>query len=106
MYEDKYSRTIASQAADTMVKTKEAEASFVICNVSNEEVIVTARSQGNVNVQAILEKMNGGGHMTAAGLQRKDTTVSKVENELLNVIDEYYKQEGDTNEGNTTKWCC
>lgn len=93
MYEDKYTRTIASQAADSMVKTKEAEAAFVICNSDDNEVIVTARSNGGINVQAILEKMHGGGHMTAAGLQRTDTTVAKVENELLSVLNDFKKED-------------
>ena len=95
-----YNRSIASQACDSMVKAKEIEAAFVICNDAADEVMISARSNGHINVQVILEQMNGGGHMTAAGLQRKDTTVAKLENELLNVLDEYFK--GDVkNESNT-----
>ena len=45
--------------------------------------------------------MHGGGHMTAAGLQRKDTSVAKVEAELLNALDDYFKGEN-INESNTT----
>lgn len=86
-----YNRSIASQACDAMVKAKEIEAAFVVCNDSDDEVMISARSNGHINVQTILEKMNGGGHMTASGLQRKDTSVAKVENELINVLDEYFK---------------
>ena len=87
-----------------MVKAKEIEAAFVICNDASDEVMISARSNGQINVQVILEKMNGGGHMTAAGLQRKDTTVAKVENELLKVLDDYFK--GDVkDESNTIEWC-
>lgn len=89
MIDDSYSRTIASQAADTMVKTKEAEAAFVICKNNENEVVITARSNGKINVQVILESMGGGGHMTAAGLQRTNTSVSKVLNELLKVLNNY-----------------
>ena len=95
-----YNRSIASQAADAMVKAKEIEAAFVICNDAPDEVMISARSNGHINVQVILEKMHGGGHMTAAGLQRKDTTVAKLENELLVVLDEYFKGEN-TDESNT-----
>jgi len=91
--EGKFPRSIASQACDVMVKTKEADAAFVICNNTNEDTIITARSNGKINVQIIMEKMHGGGHMSAAGLQRKDTTVGKLENELLLVLDEYLKGE-------------
>lgn len=96
-----YSRSIASQACDSMVKAKEIEAAFVVCYDAPDEVMISARSNGHVNVQLVMEKMNGGGHMTAAGLQRKDTTVAKIEAELLNALDEYFK--GDrANESNTT----
>ena len=98
-YEGQFSRTIASQASDILVKSKGIEAAFVICSNEKDEVIVSARSKGKINVQVIMEKMHGGGHMTAAGLQVSDTTVSKIENELLKVLDEYF--EGEKNESNT-----
>ncbi len=98
-YEGQFSRTIASQASDILVKSKGIEAAFVICNNEKDEVIVSARSKGKINVQVIMEKMHGGGHMTAAGLQVSDTSVSKIENELLKVLDEYF--EGEKNESNT-----
>ena len=46
-----------------------------------------------------MEKMHGGGHMTAAGMQVADSSVGKIENELLKVLDEYF--EGERNESNT-----
>ena len=95
-----YNRSIASQACDAMVKAKEIEAAFVICNNSNDEVMISARSNGHVNVQIIMEKLQGGGHMTAAGLQRKDSSVAKLENELLVALDEYFKGDN-ANESNT-----
>ncbi|MBR3251157.1 MAG: DHH family phosphoesterase [Erysipelotrichaceae bacterium] len=98
-YEGQFSRTIASQASDILVKSKGIEAAFVICCNEKDEVIVSARSKGKINVQVIMEKMHGGGHMTAAGLQVSDTSVSKIENELLKVLDEYF--EGEKNESNT-----
>ena len=97
-----YNRSIASQACDAMVKAKEIEAAFVICYDAEDEAIISARSNGHINVQIILEKMNGGGHMTAAGLQRKGTSVAKLENELLVTLDDYFKG-GSLNEGNTNK---
>ena len=85
-----YSRTIASQACDVMVKARGVEAAFVICNTDKDEVAISARSKGNVNVQVIMEKMQGGGHMTAAGLQTTGISVAKLEAELLKVLDEYF----------------
>lgn len=100
-YEGQFSRTIASRACDILVKSKGIEAAFVICNNEKDEVIVSARSKGKINVQVIMEKMHGGGHMTAAGLQVSDTSVSKIENELLKVLDEYF--EGERNESNSVE---
>ncbi|MBQ1289203.1 MAG: DHH family phosphoesterase, partial [Erysipelotrichaceae bacterium] len=88
-----FSRSLASQACDMMVKVKEVEAAFVICYTGKEEAMISARSKGKINVQVIMEKMNGGGHMTAAGLQVNDSSVPKMENELLKVLDEYFEGE-------------
>ena len=92
---------IASQACDVMVKAKEIEAAFVICNTDKDESIISARSKGKINVQVIMEKLKGGGHMTAAGLQSNDASVAKLEADLLKALDEYF--EGENNESNTVK---
>ena len=89
--EGNFPRSIASQACDAMVKAKDIEAAFVICNSDRNEAIISARSRGNVNVQAIMEKMHGGGHMTAAGLQVAEGSVPKLEAELVKTLDAYFK---------------
>ncbi len=94
-----YSRSIASQACDVIVKSKGVEAAFVICNIDRDEVAISARSKGKINVQVIMEQLHGGGHMTAAGLQAKDVSVAKMEADLMKVLDEYFK--GEENESNT-----
>ena len=101
VYDGKYSRSIASQACDVMVKAKEIEAAFVICTTDKDETIISARSKGNINVQVIMEKLHGGGHMTAAGLQSNDTSIAKLEADLLKALDEYF--EGEKNESNTVE---
>ncbi|MBO4358596.1 MAG: DHH family phosphoesterase [Erysipelotrichaceae bacterium] len=101
LYEGRYPRSIASQACDTMVKAREIEAAFVICMTDRDETIISARSKGKINVQVIMERMHGGGHMTAAGLQVSDVSVAKLEAELYQTLDEYF--EGDGNESNTAE---
>lgn len=98
-------RTLMSQAADSMLNIKNMEASFVIGKIKEKQIAVSARSKGIVNVQLIMEKMQGGGHFTAAALQRNDSTVKEVEAELKEKIQEYINdQEEDTgNEGDTAK---
>ena len=98
-----YTRTLASQACDSLVETRGTKAAFVICKTNKEDVIISARSNGEVNVQVILEGMNGGGHMTSAGLQRKDESVEDLKKELIVNIDKYFGKGVETDESNTIK---
>ncbi|MDD6466738.1 MAG: DHH family phosphoesterase [Erysipelotrichaceae bacterium] len=87
-----YNRTLLSKAAEYLLQIQNIEASFVIAKVDQETVAISARSNGEINVQLIMEKMNGGGHFTAAALQRKQTTVEEIKEELLDTIDSYFKE--------------
>ena len=84
-----YPRSIASQAVDRMVEIKEINAAFVLFKLSKDEVAISARSDGKINVQVILEKMGGGGHLTSAGFQSKDIGLEELYNNLVKVLDEY-----------------
>ncbi|MBR0462415.1 MAG: DHH family phosphoesterase [Erysipelotrichaceae bacterium] len=97
---ESYPRSVASQAVDIMIDIKEIDCAFVIWKISSNEVAVSARSKGNINVQVILEKLGGGGHMTAAGLQTKEYSQDELYNKLLDALNEYLesveKDESDT----------
>lgn len=95
-----YTRSLASQACDSLVETKGTKAAFVICKTSKDDVIVSARSNGEINVQLILEGMNGGGHMTSAGLQRKKSSIEELKKELIENIDKYFNEGEGNNESN------
>ena len=98
------SRSIISQVGDLLLGVKDIEAAFIISKINSEEVGVSARSNGKINVQMIMEKMHGGGHMTAAGVQVKTKTVEEVKRELLNVVHEYIElKEAENNESNIIK---
>jgi len=92
-----FKRSIISQAADELLDIKNIEAAFVIAKTDNNYTIISARSKGKINVQVILEKMDGGGHFSAAGLQRENMKVEVLKKELLEVL-----KEG-KDESNTTK---
>ena len=49
-----------------------------------------------------MENMHGGGHMTAAALQREKCSIDDLQKELKATIDEYFK-EAEPDEGNTEK---
>ena len=81
---------IAALAADRLLTIAEIEASFVISQAKNQ-VSISGRSLGNINVQVILEKLGGGGHFTAAGAQIKDKTPEETEIMLRDAIEEVMK---------------
>lgn len=85
----KVSRVIAAQAADDLLNVTGVEVSFVLFP-DHGNVILSGRSVSNVNVQAILEVLGGGGNGAAAGAQVSDTTVEKVSAQLKDAIDNYF----------------
>ena len=80
---------LIAQTADTLLTMDGVIASFVISKRSEYTVGVSARSLGDVNVQVIMENLEGGGHLTNAATQLSDVSLDEVEERLQNVIDEY-----------------
>ncbi len=91
-------RVLLSMVADELLDIKEVTASFVIGQLDDEQIGISARSTGKINVQAIMEKMSGGGHFSAAALQ-KEGTVDSAYQELKETITAYFKEE--ENESNS-----
>ncbi len=83
------SRPLAAQAADELLNISGFQASFVLYP-SDNQVIISARSIGEANVQVILEPLGGGGNAATAGAQVKDATVKEVLERLKASIDHYY----------------
>ena len=81
-------KVCASKAADRLLGLDGVLASFALCKIDNT-VYISARSLGTVNVQLILEKLNGGGHFDAAGAQVSGDSVTFVLESLRAAIDEY-----------------
>lgn len=86
-------RSILSQVADSLLAVDGVEADFVISHISDKTVGVSARSNGTINVHAIMEKMHGSGHFTAAALQRDNTSVQALLDELIQVVETECKDE-------------
>lgn len=81
-------RIIAAQAADELLNISGIHASFVVFP-DNDQVNISARSIGDVNVQYIVEKLGGGGNKSTAGAQISGKTTKDVVAELLAAIDSY-----------------
>ena len=60
---------IDSQVADELLTVKSVKASFVAGTDASGQTVVSARSLGEINVQTVMEKLGGGGHLTTAGTQ-------------------------------------
>ncbi len=84
------SRTLAAQAADELLNIQGITASFVLYP-DGDQVIISARSIGNANVQVILEPLGGGGNTATAGAQIKGSTVKEVLDSLVASIDKFYE---------------
>ena len=90
--EEPQSRIAVAQAADELLNISGVRASFVIAR-SGDEVFVSGRSIGNMNVQVILEKLGGGGNQSNAGVQVPTTDVNSVVAELRKIIDDYLENQ-------------
>lgn len=101
-----FNRTLLSKVADSLLNIKGIEASFVVANTAEGVVNVSSRSKGVINVQVIMERMHGGGHFSAAALQRNDASVIEIDAELKSVIDTYLNEQEEEeaeHESNSTK---
>lgn len=78
---------ITAQAADELLNLNGIESSFLLSKVDNK-VYISGRSNGELNVQVVLEKLGGGGHMMIAGAQIENVTVDDAKKMLLEAITE------------------
>ncbi|MBQ3611979.1 MAG: DHH family phosphoesterase [Firmicutes bacterium] len=67
------SQIVNSQVADELLTIKGIKASFVAGRNENGKTVISARSLGDINVQVVMEKFGGGGHLNTAGAQVDDT---------------------------------
>lgn len=84
---------LIAQAADTLLNMTEVVASFVISERPDGLISISARSLGRMNVQVVMERLGGGGHLTNAAVQLKGT-VEEAEQKLLEVLSQIEEKEG------------
>ena len=82
-------RIAAAKAADKLLAVKGVDASFALVKIG-EGVNISGRSNGKINVQLILEKLNGGGHFDVAGARVEETAMEDAAEKLKAAIDEYF----------------
>lgn len=82
---------VGAQAANELLNIKGVRASFVMTDYQNQ-IFVSARSIDEVNVQVIMEKLGGGGHLNVAGAQFEDLTVEEAIEEVKNTLDKMIEE--------------
>lgn len=82
---------VGAQAANELLNIAGVKASFVLTQYNNE-IYISARAIDEINVQVMMEKMGGGGHMNIAGAQVK-ASPDEVERMLKDIIDQEYQEE-------------
>ncbi|MFJ7981845.1 DHH family phosphoesterase [Lysinibacillus xylanilyticus] len=83
-----YDSVLIAQTADILLTMKDVGASFVIAHRSDGKIGISARSLGEVNVQLVMEKLGGGGHLTNAACQVEANSIAGVEKYLEEAINE------------------
>lgn len=80
------SQVVVAQAADELLNVSGIEASFVLAKIGHK-IVISGRSLDSINVQLILEKLGGGGHITIAGAQLSNSGLGIAEMQLKAAID-------------------
>ena len=89
--EEKADRVAVAQAADELLTLRGVHASFVLYQ-DGDDVAISGRSLGDINVQVILEALGGGGNSTVAGGRVKDSDPVTVRERLLEAIGDYLEK--------------
>ena len=88
-----YDPVTAAQAANSLLNIAGIAASFVITLRTDGQVGISARSTGRVNVQLVMERLGGGGHLSSGAAQIKGDSVHEVRRLLLKAIHDVNQQE-------------
>ncbi|SHE87315.1 DHH family phosphoesterase [Clostridium fallax] len=82
---------MAAQAADELLNITNIQASFVLVQINND-IYISGRSLGDINVQVILEYLGGGGHMTIAGAKLENVDINNAKETLKEAISKYLEE--------------
>ncbi len=89
VYLNSVKQEVIAKAANEILALENMGAAFVIAPLTEELTSISGRSYGDVNVQMIVEKLGGGGHMLAGAAQLENMSVDEAEEKLKEAIDEY-----------------
>jgi c-di-AMP phosphodiesterase-like protein len=87
-----HSAVIAAKTADILLSVENVKVSFVIYAVP-DGANISGRSNGDINVQVLLEQLGGGGHLNVAGAQLKGITVEDAKEKLKGLLQGYFSNQ-------------
>ena len=82
---------LGAQVANELLNIMDIKATFVLADFNNE-IYISARSIDEVNVQIIMEKMGGGGHLSVAGTQLENTTIPDAIMQLKTTLTKMHEE--------------
>lgn len=101
---DTMSSVLAAQTADTLITIESVAVGMVIVEYKDGSLSISARSDGSVNVQVIMEELGGGGHQTVAGVQLANKRARDVEAQII-ALTKKQLEECRTDESNSFTRC-
>ena len=85
-------RVVVAKSADELLNISGVQASLVVAEADTGEIIISARSIGDLNVQVLLEQLGGGGNKSVAGAQLRGVTLKEAVNRLFKALDAYLEE--------------
>lgn len=86
-------RDLLAKVADMLLDIEDTVAAFAIGEITDHEIGISARSLEGFNVQVLMEKFNGGGHLNNAGAQIKGNDLNKVRIDLIQTLNDTVQEE-------------
>ena len=98
---------LAAQLADRLINVEGIHVGVAINEYKDGSLGVSARSDGSVNVQIIMEELGGGGHQTVAGVQLDNMRAADIEPQIIALAKKQLEQleEKDNNESDSVTRC-
>ena len=87
--DDIIDRTVLALVAREALSIRGVNASFVIGRTGEQAVRMSARSDGSVNCQFLMEKLGGGGHFNSSAAEFENETIKSIRDKLIHILDEY-----------------
>ncbi len=85
-------QVIAAQIADSMLRIEDVRMSVMLFRLNEATIGVSARSNGDINVQLIMEHFGGGGHQNVAGTQVRDADLEQLKQQIIDYSIQYIKE--------------